>query len=96
MCLISPGPSDHLSPLCSPPHGQSFYFATYLNLFEPLLYHLHHHQDPFLWTPIHVSDKEMLGARYMAGTGDVAVTESETDPCLPVTYSFTGEAGSRK
>lgn len=32
----------------------------------------------------------------MAGTGDVAVTESETDPCLPVTYSFMGEAGSRK
>lgn len=30
----------------------------------------------------------------MASTGNVAVTESETNPCLPVTYSFMGEAGS--
>ena len=39
---------------------------------------------------IHVSDKEILGACYMAGTGNAAVTESETNPCLPVTHSFMG------
>lgn len=37
MCLISAGPSNHLSPLGFPPHGQSSYFATYLKLFESLL-----------------------------------------------------------
>lgn len=57
MCLISPGPSDHLRPLFFPPHGQSSHFATYLNLSESLLLpspppsrSLH----PFLWTPIYV------------------------------------------